>query len=102
MGGWFNGRLPGHGASNEVWASADGEKWDQVTAKAGWSPRLAAAVAFKGRMWIMGGLENYLLGGGNTGNKPFTISYPSLPATPHLFLGKGMNRAAGFGLGLGF
>ena len=50
MGGWYNGRLPGHGASNEVWSSADGKTWEQATPHAGWSPRLAAgAVAFKGR-----------------------------------------------------
>lgn len=63
MGGWFNGRLPGHGASNEVWSSADGVKWEQSTSKAGWSPRLAAgAVVFKGRMWILGGTEDYYFG----------------------------------------
>jgi hypothetical protein len=67
MGGWYNGRLPGHAASNEVWSSADGEKWEQATPKAGWSPRLAAgAVAFKGRMWILGGTENYYFGDGKS------------------------------------
>jgi hypothetical protein len=63
MGGWFNGRLPGHSATSEVWASADGEKWEQVTKQAGWSPRIAAgAVVFKGRMWILGGTESYYFG----------------------------------------
>jgi hypothetical protein len=63
MGGWFNGRLPGHSAGNEVWASADGAHWEQVTAKAGWSPRLAAgAVVFKDRLWILGGTEDYYFG----------------------------------------
>lgn len=63
MGGWFNGRLPGHGASNEVWASPDGEHWEQVSKQTGWSPRLAAgAVVFKGRMWILGGTEDYYFG----------------------------------------
>lgn len=63
MGGWYNGRLPGHGASNEVWSSSDGTSWEQVTDKAGWSPRIAAgAVAFKGRMWILGGTEDYYFG----------------------------------------
>ena len=63
MGGWYNGRLQGHGASNEVWSSADGEKWEQVAKQAGWSPRIAAgAVVFKGRMWILGGTENYYFG----------------------------------------
>ena len=63
MGGWFNGRLPGHGASNEVWSSTDGATWEQATKNAGWSPRLAAgAVVFKGRMWILGGTEDYYFG----------------------------------------
>jgi hypothetical protein len=65
MGGWYNGRLPGHSAGNEVWSSVDGLKWEQVTKQAGWSPRLAAgAVVFKGRMWILGGTENYYFGDG--------------------------------------
>lgn len=63
LGGWYNGRLPGHGATNEVWLSTDGLKWDLVTKEAGWSPRLAAgAVVFKGRMWILGGTEDYYFG----------------------------------------
>lgn len=63
MGGWYNGRLKGHSASNEVWWSTDGAKWQQATAKAGWTPRIAAgAVVFKGKMWILGGTENYYFG----------------------------------------
>ena len=63
MGGWYNGRLPGHEAGNEVWSSTDGQRWDQATARAGWSPRLAAGlVTFKDRMWILGGTENYYFG----------------------------------------
>jgi len=63
LGGWYNGRLPGHSASAEVWSSADGVNWQQVTANAGWSPRLAAgAVVFQGKMWILGGTENYYFG----------------------------------------
>ncbi|MEX2580190.1 MAG: kelch repeat-containing protein [Verrucomicrobiales bacterium] len=63
MGGWFNGRLPGHSASNQVWASTDGAEWEQVTDAAGWSPRLAGwAVEFQGRMWMLGGTENYYFG----------------------------------------
>ena len=48
MGGWHKGRLPGHSASNQVWSSVDGVKWEQVTASAGWSPRLAAALVEHG------------------------------------------------------
>lgn len=63
MGGWYNGRLPGHSASNQVWASADGQNWVQVSKSAEWSPRLAGAtVEFKGRMWLLGGTENYYFG----------------------------------------
>lgn len=63
MGGWTNGRLEGHGACNEVWASKDGKDWTLVTPQAGWSPRIAAGVVeFKGRMWILGGTENYYFG----------------------------------------
>jgi len=63
MGGWYNGRLPGHSAGNEVWSSTNGKDWRQATANAGWSPRLASAlVEFQGRMWILGGTENYYFG----------------------------------------
>ena len=63
MGGWYNGRLPGHSASNQVWASTDGKVWTRATKAAGWTPRLAAAlVEFKGRMWMLGGTENYYFG----------------------------------------
>ncbi|HEU0123503.1 MAG TPA: hypothetical protein VFQ91_23435 [Bryobacteraceae bacterium] len=67
MGGWYNGRLPGHSASNAVWSSKDGASWTEATPHAGWSPRLAAAVVeFKGRMWVLGGTENYYFGDKNS------------------------------------
>lgn len=63
MGGWTNGRLEGHGATNEVWSSPNGQDWKLETEHAGWSPRLAAGlVEFKGRMWMLGGTENYYFG----------------------------------------
>jgi len=34
MGGWYNGRLPGHSASAAVWSSTDGAHWKQVTRQA--------------------------------------------------------------------
>jgi len=62
MGGWYNGRLPGHSASNEVWSSTDGVRWDLAT-KGAWSPRIASAlVEFKGKMFLLGGIENYYFG----------------------------------------
>lgn len=63
MGGWYNGRLPGHSASNAVWHSTDGVHWEQAVQAAEWSPRLAAAlVVFAGKMWLLGGTENYYFG----------------------------------------
>ena len=63
MGGWYNGRLPGHSASHQVWSSVDGVKWDQVTEAAGWTQRLAGGlVEFRGRLWLLGGTENYYFG----------------------------------------
>lgn len=63
MGGWFNGRLPGHSSSNAVWSSTDGANWEKVTEHAGWTPRISAAVAdFNGKMWVLGGLEDYYFG----------------------------------------
>lgn len=62
MGGWYNGRLPGHSASNEVWTSTDGASWDAAP-NAGWTPRISAATAvFRGKLWILGGTENYYFG----------------------------------------
>jgi hypothetical protein len=63
LGGWYNGRLPGHSASNQVWSSADGMGWEPVTAAAPWSARLAgAALVFRDRLWVLGGTENYYFG----------------------------------------
>ncbi|WP_339728362.1 GDSL-type esterase/lipase family protein [uncultured Gimesia sp.] len=63
MGGWYNGRLKGHSAGNQVWSSVDGKQWGLVTKQAAWTPRAAAAlVEFKGKMWLLGGTENYYFG----------------------------------------
>jgi hypothetical protein len=63
MGGWYKGRLPGHSASHQVWSSTDGNQWQQATEAAAWTPRLAAAlVEFRGRMWLLGGTEDYYFG----------------------------------------
>ena len=67
MGGWYNGRLPGHSASNQVWSSTDGLAWEQATDNAPWTPRIAAgAVVFKDKMWILGGTEDYYFGDDNS------------------------------------
>lgn len=63
MGGWYNGRLKDHSVSNEVWSSTDGKEWTQVTAKAAWSGRISGGlVSFKGKMWLLGGTEDYYFG----------------------------------------
>lgn len=63
LGGWYNGRLPGHSASRQVWSSEDGVQWDEVTAEAPWSARLAgAALVFQDRLWVLGGTESYYFG----------------------------------------
>ncbi len=51
--------VPDYQALNDVWCSADGVKWTQVTAKAAWSPRLwFSAVTYRDRMWVLGGWSN--------------------------------------------
>ena len=63
MGGWYKGRLPGCSASDQVWSSADGVEWKMETPHAGWSPRLASGlVEHRGRLWLLGGIENYYYG----------------------------------------
>lgn len=63
MGGWYNGRLKGHSASNQIWSSSDGKTWQLENGSASWSPRIASAVVeFKGRVWLLGGTENYYFG----------------------------------------
>lgn len=63
LGGWYKGRLPGHSASNQVWASTNGVEWGEVSPSAPWSARLAGvSVVFKDRLWVLGGTENYYFG----------------------------------------
>lgn len=67
MGGWYNGRLEGHSASNQVWSSDDGVQWTQATAAAPWSARCAGTVVeHQGRMWLLGGIEDYYFGNGSS------------------------------------
>ena len=41
---------------NDVWCSADGERWEQVTAAAPWAPRIwSAGAVYRGCLWQMGG-----------------------------------------------
>jgi hypothetical protein len=63
MGGWYNGRLPDASPGNEVWSSSNGTDWQRECRAAAWSPRLgSAAVNFAGKMWILGGVQNYYHG----------------------------------------
>lgn len=51
--------VPKYEARNDVWSSADGIKWEQVTEAAPWSPRLwFSAAVYRGRMWVVGGWSN--------------------------------------------
>jgi hypothetical protein len=66
LGGWEGGWLAGARASNEVWRSSDGQTWERVVL-APWSARLgASAVVFKGRLWVLGGVEDYYNGNANS------------------------------------
>jgi Kelch motif len=95
MGGWYNGRLPDHSASNSVWCSTDGANWRQVTEHAGWSPRIAAGVVeFQGKMWILGGTEQYYSGDdrnlkndiwSSTDGKNWKLEVANAPWTPRAF-----------------
>ncbi len=95
MGGWYNGRLPGHSASNQVWSSDDGQNWEQVTQDAAWTPRLAAAVVeFKGKMWLLGGTEDYYFGDAqslkndvwsSTEGKEWTLVTAAAPWSPRAY-----------------
>jgi len=63
MGGWKDGPDGGQDASNQVWSTTNGAEWQQVTPAAPWSARLAGGlVEHKGRMWLLGGSENYYFG----------------------------------------
>lgn len=45
---------------NDVWSSADGRKWEQATASAGWAPRsYHQAAVLNGRIYVFGG-GNYV------------------------------------------
>ena len=66
MGGWHGGRLPHASASNSVWSSTDGADWKLECEAAGWSPRMAGGiVAFKDRIWVLGGIQKYYFGDDN-------------------------------------
>lgn len=44
---------------NDVWCSADGENWQQVTEHAPWAPRKwFISQVYAGKMWIIGGYDN--------------------------------------------
>ncbi len=95
MGGWADGRLPTHSASNQVWSSCDGVAWEQVTQAASWSPRIAAAlVEFKGKMFLLGGTENYYFGDAkslkndiwsSSDGKQWTLVTSSAPWSPRAY-----------------
>jgi hypothetical protein len=51
--------LPTYTGYNDVWSSADGANWTQVTAGAPWAPRLwFSAVVYRDCLWVLGGWSN--------------------------------------------
>ena len=51
--------VPEYQAYNDVWSSADGIHWEQVTAEAAWHARLwFSAAVYRDRMWVLGGWSN--------------------------------------------
>lgn len=56
---WIAGGLSIKAWHNDVWSSADGLAWREETRAAPWSPRAKAElVAFKDRLWLIGGLDD--------------------------------------------
>nr|WP_246715559.1 hypothetical protein [Rhizobium sp. BK512] len=50
---WVNGKQT---LKNDVWSSVDGVNWVKATEHAAWAPRaFHGAVAYKGKLWVMGG-----------------------------------------------
>lgn len=60
---WFFGGgnyLPDYAAHHDVWCSADGITWQQVTAAAPWPPRIwFRAVVYRDLLWVLGGWSNH-------------------------------------------
>lgn len=45
-------------AYNDIWNSADGKTWTQVTGRASWPPRIwNSTVVYRNRLWMMGGFR---------------------------------------------
>ena len=57
MGGWYNGRLEGHSAGNQVWSSKDGREWKQFRSNVCWKERHEhSAFVFRDKIWVAGGM----------------------------------------------
>lgn len=53
---WMIGGFDGKNYLNDVWNSADGVHWTQVTSKSPWTPRSVKTLAvFKDEIWLLGG-----------------------------------------------
>jgi hypothetical protein len=53
---WLLGGYDGTGETATVWRSLNGLDWEQVAARAPWSPRSGAkAIVFRGRLFLIGG-----------------------------------------------
>lgn len=52
---WIVGGYDGKKYLNDVWNSADGVNWTQVTRKTAWSPRVTSLIVFRNQLWLLGG-----------------------------------------------
>lgn len=52
--------VPEYSARNDVWSSADGIHWEQMTDAAPWHPRLwFSAAVYRNHIWVLGGWSNH-------------------------------------------
>lgn len=76
-------KIPQRKFFNDVWSTADGEKWTQHVDTAPWGPRQYHDVAvFDGRMWVM---EGYSTKPGNRNDVWYSadgVNWYELPGTP--------------------
>ena len=76
--------VPKYHAKSDVWCSADGVSWEQVTDAAPWSPRLwFPAAVYRDRMWILGGWSNNpSRNWGDVWHSADGVTWTEIPNTP--------------------
>ena len=72
--------------NNDVWASADGVSWEQVTASAAWDARIYHNVGvFAEKMWVLAGVTQSAAGLGGSNDVWYSsdgVVWTQLPDTP--------------------